>query len=84
MNHDGHREHHKMLHARFNELLADWTSHNKEVYVGYTDQPIKALMEWSFQQSQEPTEVGDATEGPPSRMTEDDIPDDWPGPEGPS
>ena len=48
-----HRERHIQLHKYFDELLADFIAHTKEPPLY---RPIKDLMEWSFEQTKNPTE----------------------------
>lgn len=56
MTHDEHRDRHVLLHREFDELLADYMRHHPKQH-RFLDMPISELMEWSFQQTQEPTEL---------------------------
>lgn len=57
-----HRNRHVTLHHAFDELFADFIQHGG----GRTGQPIMALIEWSYQQTQEPDheEAGGCGEDP--------------------
>lgn len=48
---DAHLERHKMLHAYFDELLADWIENSG---CRPSEQTIFDLMQWSGKQSQKP------------------------------
>lgn len=60
-----HRERHKLLHQQFDELIADYFSHHGRCRVSDGNGPIPLpsnttlmqLMEWSYQQTIEPTEL---------------------------
>lgn len=53
MNNEEHRQRHIKLHRYLDELFADWIEQNPDLD-GYTNQPIKVLMEWSHKQTIEP------------------------------
>lgn len=48
-----HRQRHVQLHRALDELLADFIAHTKGPTLS---RPIKDLIEWSYQQTIEPTE----------------------------
>ena len=50
MNDTEHRQRHVELHAKFDELLADWINNTK----GSTNDSIFTLMEWSHRQTKLP------------------------------
>lgn len=65
---EGHKARHELLHKMLDELVADWVNHT--VHAGdFQDASIELklpsntflseLMEWSYQQTQNPTEKGD-------------------------
>ena len=56
MTHDEHRDRHKVLHAMLDELLADYMRHHAE-QIQFLNMPLSQLMEWSFEQTQQPTEL---------------------------
>ena len=51
-----HLERHKELHRELDELLADYVYHTKKLF---SESTIMELMEWSHQQTQNPTEIYD-------------------------
>lgn len=55
---EGHKARHVELHKALDELFADFIRHNPDLR-NFTTQPIMALLKWSNQQQQEPTEVAD-------------------------
>jgi hypothetical protein len=51
-----HRQRHQLLHHALDELAADWAHHHwGELYSKHS---IMELMEWSFQQTRNPTRPG--------------------------
>lgn len=54
MTREEHIERHKLLHRHFDELVADWISHTKDLPSKAT---IYDLMQWSHWQTINPTEV---------------------------
>lgn len=54
MNKEEHKARHQLLHKELDELVADFISHNKDVYPSRTS--IMELMEWSYIQTTNPTE----------------------------
>lgn len=48
-----HIARHKLLHAHFDELVADWIGHTKKLPSKST---VRELMEWSYQQTIDPAE----------------------------
>lgn len=56
MNREEHIERHKLLHRMFDELIADFVGHTNKLLSTTT---IMELMEWSYQQTKDPAEVGD-------------------------
>lgn len=53
---DEHKARHKQLHKAFDELLADWMHHHPD-RTSFLNAPVSELMRWSFEQTQEPTEI---------------------------
>jgi hypothetical protein len=53
MTREEHIEIHKELHRAFDELLADWISHTKELPSQHT---IMELTKWAHEQTLNPTE----------------------------
>ena len=51
-----HKKRHKDLHSYFDELLADYIRHHPE-QLNFLQLPIGDLMNWSFNQTLETTEV---------------------------
>lgn len=48
---------HKKLHKALDELIADWVDNQpKEKYKGITETTILELIEWSCEQTKNPTE----------------------------
>ena len=54
MTYEEHRERHKLLHAHFDELMADFLCHNSDKYPSSTT--LLELAKWSNEQQTEPTE----------------------------
>jgi hypothetical protein len=52
---DEHRERHKALHTMLDELLADYLIHHRDKRPSTTT--LLELMEWSYAQTLEPTEI---------------------------
>ena len=52
---DEHRKRHEELHQALDELLADFITHHPDEH-NFTNKPIRALMQWSFTQTIQPTE----------------------------
>lgn len=50
-----HRERHKLLHDHLDELIADWLTHHP-MGTRPSTSTILELMEWSYQQTVQPTE----------------------------
>lgn len=50
-----HKQRHIELHKSLDELIADFVYNNSDLTT-FTDQPIMALMTWSYQQTLNPTE----------------------------
>ena len=55
MTHEEHQQRHVELHKAFDELLADWTIHDRNAHLTST---IEELMKWSYEQTQNPTDMG--------------------------
>lgn len=56
MTDEEHRHRHIELHKSLDELVADWIDHQgigSDKFLSNT--PIRELMEWSYQQTQNPT-----------------------------
>ena len=53
MTKEEHIERHKLLHNHFDELFADFITHNENKGI---DNTIWELMEWSYQQTMDPVE----------------------------
>lgn len=51
MDKSAHKQRHIELHKAFDELLADFIAHTKELPM---DRKISDLMEWSYRQTLEP------------------------------
>lgn len=50
-----HKQRHKELHKSLDELFADFIHHNSDIKT-VTQIPVLRLIEWSYQQSINPTE----------------------------
>ena len=50
-----HKSAHKTLHTSFDLLFADYIYHHPN-QVEFSSMPLGQLMEWSYQQTQKPTE----------------------------
>lgn len=50
-----HRARHQELHRMLDELVADFINHQPRERHGFLDVTIGELMEWSFEQSKDPT-----------------------------
>lgn len=50
-----HKEHHLDLHKAFDELFADYIFHHPN-QAEFVSMPLKYLLEWSHQQTLNPTE----------------------------
>lgn len=48
-----HKQKHIELHAALDELFADYIQHNQPPY---TEMPVVDLLEWSYEQTLNPTE----------------------------
>lgn len=55
---DEHKQRHVELHKALDELFADYISHRPQQST-FLDMPFGQLMEWSHQQTQQPTELED-------------------------
>ncbi len=51
-----HKQRHIELHKGFDELFADFIHHHPET-TSFLDCSIKEFMEWSYQQTLNPTEI---------------------------
>lgn len=51
-----HKERHILLHKMLDELLADYIGHNTE-QKSFLKMPLEDLLDWSHQQTIEPTEI---------------------------
>jgi hypothetical protein len=49
-----HKERHKLLHAHFDELVADWIGHTRNLPSKST---VLELIKWSHEQTLNPTEA---------------------------
>ena len=49
-----HKRRHEQLHRSLDELFADYVYHHPVVGI-YLDIPYKKLLEWSFEQTKNPT-----------------------------
>ena len=49
-----HKRRHEELHRSLDELFADYIIHHPKETI-YLDMPYKKLMEWSFEQTKNPT-----------------------------
>ncbi len=56
MTHEEHRQRHLVLHQMFDELLADYARHHPGPGALLTH-TLDDLMTWSYQQTQDPTEI---------------------------
>lgn len=54
MNHEDHRQRHIELHKSLDELVADWIGHTEGLP---SSSSILELLNWSYSQTQNPTEV---------------------------
>ncbi len=60
LTHEEHRARHVQLHRAFDELLADWLRHQPlDRPQCVADTPIAVLIDWSYQQTINPTEPRD-------------------------
>ena len=50
-----HKQRHIELHRSLDELFADYISHHPE-QIQFTTMPLAILLEWSFEQTKNPTE----------------------------
>lgn len=50
-----HKQRHKELHRAVDELFADYIEHHPN-QIGFINMPLQQLLEWSFEQTQNPTE----------------------------
>ncbi len=50
-----HKERHRILHQQLDELFADYISHHPDE-INFLQMPLKKLLDWSYQQTLEPTE----------------------------
>jgi hypothetical protein len=50
-----HKARHELLHQHLDELFADYIDHHPE-QKGFLNMPLIKLIEWSYQQSKNPTE----------------------------
>lgn len=57
MTHDEHRAVHVVLHRHFDELLADFIEHHPGCLPMTGGTLVRELVEWSYQQTIDPTEV---------------------------
>jgi hypothetical protein len=55
MTEDEHRAHHVRLHRALDELFADYVAHQPLSASQFLGRPILALIEWSHQQTIQPT-----------------------------
>lgn len=55
MTEEEHRQRHITLHKALDELFADFILHHPREH-GFSDRPIKDLLEFSYQQTQHVTE----------------------------
>jgi len=53
MTREEHIQRHEELHRAFDELLADWITHNPEVRPSVST--VFELMQWSYLQTKEPS-----------------------------
>jgi hypothetical protein len=53
---EDHKKRHVELHRALDELLADYIRHNPDKDT-YTQSPLIDLIEWSYKQTQDPTEI---------------------------
>ena len=51
-----HKQRHIELHRSLDQLFADFVQHNPHLH-NYMQQPIMALIEWSYRQTIEPDEI---------------------------
>lgn len=54
MTREEHIERHKLLHAHFDELIADWIGHTEKLP---SETSVRELMQWSYEQTLNPTEA---------------------------
>ncbi len=50
-----HKARHRELHAALDELFADYIGHHPK-QKGFIEMPLIKLIEWSFEQTKNPTE----------------------------
>ncbi len=53
-----HKTKHKALHGNVDKLFADYISHHPK-QINFLQMPIKQLLDWSYNQTLEPTELRD-------------------------
>ena len=56
MTKEEHKARHVELHKALDELFADWIDQAPPERTNFLDSPIGELLEWSFKQTQDPTE----------------------------
>ena len=54
---EAHRQRHIELHKALDELFADYIVHHRGEH-GFTEMPLRRLLEWSHTQTIQPTEPG--------------------------
>lgn len=62
MTHDEHRARHVLLHEQFDELCADYLTHNRGSLPSKTT--MAEMIRWSHEQTIDPTESGEHRELP--------------------
>jgi hypothetical protein len=60
-----HRQRHIELHHALDELFADFIRHAPRRRFAFLDMPVRELMEWSQQQTIEPTGDDESHDGAP-------------------